>query len=298
MDLVMQIINIVSLRPEMELCYVGMMNKCFEILESHPPRYKPEATATEEHSDSPIAPISAISTAAWMTQVASNLSMNNNSSPHPVIVEDEDSDGSDAEEADVDEDETEPLIMATVSSSSSAAPTYSLITPQPPSTTSVATTSIMPQPPSPPPIIVPGAESGISDQPATFTAGLTISAPTTMPPPPISTIHIIPPLMSSFPPGTFGAPPPPLPPPTTDLSFSVPPISMPIVDILDDSDDDPDAFADLESTADLDGIDDDPEDEDYGRAEWEASAGSRFSLREILFYDDKVEVFRARHGRL
>lgn len=297
----MQIINIVSLRPEMELCYVGMMNKCFEILETHPPRYKADA-AGDEQSEPAIAPIPAISTAAWMTQVASNLSMNNHPSPHPVVVEDEDSEGSDAEEAEgeADDDETVPLIMAAASSSSSSTvPSYSLITSQSSSTTSASTTLIMPPPPSPPPTIAPGAQHGTLDQPVTFTADLIMSPPTTVLHPPMSADQIpFPPMPIFMPPTGVPPPPPPLLPPTTDSTFNIAAISMPIVDILDDSDDDPDAFADLESTADLDGLDDDPEDEDYGRAEWEASAGSRFSLREILFYDDKVEVFRARHGRL
>ncbi|CAN8098632.1 unnamed protein product [Discula destructiva] len=35
-ELVMQVIDIIALRPEVQLCYVGISNKCFEILESRP----------------------------------------------------------------------------------------------------------------------------------------------------------------------------------------------------------------------------------------------------------------------
>lgn len=35
-ELVMQITDIITLRPEIELCYVGISNKCFEILEARP----------------------------------------------------------------------------------------------------------------------------------------------------------------------------------------------------------------------------------------------------------------------
>lgn len=40
-ELALQIVDIVALRPEVELCYMGIANKCFEILESkrdHDPR--------------------------------------------------------------------------------------------------------------------------------------------------------------------------------------------------------------------------------------------------------------------
>jgi len=40
-ELALQVVDIVALRPEVELCYMGIANKCFEILESkrdHDPR--------------------------------------------------------------------------------------------------------------------------------------------------------------------------------------------------------------------------------------------------------------------
>jgi hypothetical protein len=35
-DLALQVVDIVTLRPEVELCYMGIANKCFEILENRP----------------------------------------------------------------------------------------------------------------------------------------------------------------------------------------------------------------------------------------------------------------------
>lgn len=38
-ELAYQILDIVHLRPEIELCYMGLMSKCFEILENRPSNY-------------------------------------------------------------------------------------------------------------------------------------------------------------------------------------------------------------------------------------------------------------------
>lgn len=77
----------------------------------------------------------------------------------------------------------------------------------------------------------------------------------------------------------------------------------------DGADDDPADDDDDDDNDDDDDDDDDGED-DADDTESEASGGSsgsdaaeennhaRLRLREILFYDDKVAVFRARHGRL
>lgn len=35
-ELVLQMTDIITLRPEIQLCYVGIMDKCFEILENRP----------------------------------------------------------------------------------------------------------------------------------------------------------------------------------------------------------------------------------------------------------------------
>ncbi|KAF2399925.1 hypothetical protein EJ06DRAFT_582524 [Trichodelitschia bisporula] len=39
-ELALQIVDIVTLRPEIELCYMGIASKCFEILENKPPSYE------------------------------------------------------------------------------------------------------------------------------------------------------------------------------------------------------------------------------------------------------------------
>ena len=38
-DLALQIVNVVRLRPEVELCYMGLASKCFEILENRSSAY-------------------------------------------------------------------------------------------------------------------------------------------------------------------------------------------------------------------------------------------------------------------
>ncbi|KAK7746182.1 hypothetical protein SLS62_009472 [Diatrype stigma] len=40
-DLALQIVDIVTLRPEIQLCYVGVKHKCFEIMEARPPSPSP-----------------------------------------------------------------------------------------------------------------------------------------------------------------------------------------------------------------------------------------------------------------
>lgn len=44
-ELALQIVDIVALRPEVELCYTGIANKCFEILES---RRAPSSSTPED----------------------------------------------------------------------------------------------------------------------------------------------------------------------------------------------------------------------------------------------------------
>lgn len=38
-ELALQIVDIVHLRPEVEICYIGIYTKCFEILENRPTNY-------------------------------------------------------------------------------------------------------------------------------------------------------------------------------------------------------------------------------------------------------------------
>ncbi|KAK4497501.1 hypothetical protein PRZ48_011952 [Zasmidium cellare] len=68
------------------------------------------------------------------------------------------------------------------------------------------------------------------------------------------------------------------------------------VDDVDDEDDEEYEEDDTESEDDIDLDDEDSDDEDTDASRSKAAA--RLRLREILFYDDKVAVFKARHGRL
>lgn len=74
---------------------------------------------------------------------------------------------------------------------------------------------------------------------------------------------------------------------------------------VDEEEDTDDAIVDddeADEDADDDEADDDTESEnseDDGDSDIvESNSRARLRLREILFYDDKVAVFRARHGRL
>ena len=70
----------------------------------------------------------------------------------------------------------------------------------------------------------------------------------------------------------------------------------------DDSDDGPPAAA--ISSADSDGAESDVGNDSAGDTDDDLPGGTgrrkapRFRLREILFYDDKISIFKARHGRL
>lgn len=57
--------------------------------------------------------------------------------------------------------------------------------------------------------------------------------------------------------------------------------------------------AEAEEDVDTESEDEDDDDEEQSEAGSEGGRGSqRLRLREILFYDDKVAIFKARHGRL
>jgi hypothetical protein len=51
-ELAMQILDIVHLRPEIEICYMGISTKCFEILENRPSNYDLRHDSTNE-ADAP-----------------------------------------------------------------------------------------------------------------------------------------------------------------------------------------------------------------------------------------------------
>lgn len=55
---------------------------------------------------------------------------------------------------------------------------------------------------------------------------------------------------------------------------------------------------DEDGDGDADDFDDDDDDDDSFIHSDDGSSGPRLRLREILFYDDKVAIFKARHGRL
>lgn len=71
----------------------------------------------------------------------------------------------------------------------------------------------------------------------------------------------------------------------------------------DHDEDDPGAVADEDSEEeeedeDEDDFDDDDDDDDSFIHSEDGAGGPRLRLREILFYDDKVAIFKARHGKL
>jgi len=62
-------------------------------------------------------------------------------------------------------------------------------------------------------------------------------------------------------------------------------------DLTDDDDDDQDA-----GDQDPDLLSSDLSDDDYDAELEESMSRARFKLQEILFYDDKISIFKARHG--
>jgi len=93
-EMAQQIVNTVILRPEVELCYVGVLNKCFELLEDggpDDPETEPDIhSATAQHAPPGATGVPG-SPAIGMTVV-------------PIAINSEDED-SDAEEEDEEEDE-------------------------------------------------------------------------------------------------------------------------------------------------------------------------------------------------
>ena len=105
-------------------------------------------------------------------------------------------------------------------------------------------------------------------------------------------------------------PPPPGGPPNGPFIVEVAVGNGSVTSSSDDSDDDGDDASESE-IGDTPGWQTDPdatqsEDEDGGGSDDDSSVeesgrgsrGPRLKLREILFYDDKVAIFKARHGRL
>lgn len=72
------------------------------------------------------------------------------------------------------------------------------------------------------------------------------------------------------------------------------------VDVAEDDDADGEGTAagTVASDDEDDDVQDDSEYDDDGDSEHFGAGGPRLSLREILFYEDKVSIFKARHGKL
>lgn len=69
-------------------------------------------------------------------------------------------------------------------------------------------------------------------------------------------------------------------------------------DDMTDEDEEIEPFMDVEDEFTEEGSDDDQSEADSFTGETANNALPRLRLREILYYDDKVELFRARHGKL
>lgn len=103
-ELALQILDIVTLRPEIELCYVGILEKCFEILEGK------NAETPQGNSD----PVPALLAQVWANQPFMNHEDSDDSS---VSVAEEAEHGEDvvapgAEEAEESDSETEESLVS------------------------------------------------------------------------------------------------------------------------------------------------------------------------------------------
>ncbi len=87
-ELAMQVVDMIFLRPEIELCYLGISNKCFEILENRP--HEDPHTSFDAHGGT----------------MNGDTGESEMTSEEEDEEEDEDGDGSD-DEADVEDDEDE-----------------------------------------------------------------------------------------------------------------------------------------------------------------------------------------------
>lgn len=92
-EMAQQIVNTVILRPEIEMCYVGVLNKCFELLEDGG-----VSDGSEELSDGGETPNAALGGAHGTGAAVPAAAAGADSA-------DEDSDGGDEEDEDEDEDE-------------------------------------------------------------------------------------------------------------------------------------------------------------------------------------------------
>ncbi|MBE7181704.1 MAG: hypothetical protein INR71_10955 [Terriglobus roseus] len=104
-ELALQIVDIVALRPDIELCYVGIANKCFEILENK------HSSDTRPAHDA----VSALQGAG--TVAPHGYMVIPGGSNEPLILddegegEDEDNEGEGDADADDDEDDADDVMM-------------------------------------------------------------------------------------------------------------------------------------------------------------------------------------------
>jgi hypothetical protein len=97
-ELAMQILDIVHLRPEIEICYMGITTKCFEILENRPSNYD----IRHDGAHDPDGPTGG---------------MGGGYAPHDPLMSDEESEASVTEDEDDDDFETSVVIGGEDSSS-------------------------------------------------------------------------------------------------------------------------------------------------------------------------------------
>ncbi|KAL8940851.1 MAG: hypothetical protein Q9216_002603 [Gyalolechia sp. 2 TL-2023] len=99
-ELALQMMDIVTIRPEMELCYLGISNKCFEILEgAHDDLENISSSMTAAHSG----PDDAISTDDDSDDNDEDQTPSGNTS-HPLAGDDSDSEGQDDSAGDSDDE--------------------------------------------------------------------------------------------------------------------------------------------------------------------------------------------------
>ncbi|KAF2760753.1 hypothetical protein EJ05DRAFT_435194 [Pseudovirgaria hyperparasitica] len=95
----MQVIDIVHLKPEVELCYMGIMNKCFEILENKPSGNDSHSDANPQHSSS---------NATGIGYNAVGQAPMNSDDEGDDTEDDDDDDDDDGMNGELDETESEP----------------------------------------------------------------------------------------------------------------------------------------------------------------------------------------------
>jgi hypothetical protein len=105
-EMAQQIVNTVILRPEVELCYVGVLNKCFELLEDggpDDPETEPDIHSTTAQHAPPGATGVPGSPPIGMTVVPIAINSEDEDSDAEEEDDDDEEDGEDGDETDTDE---------------------------------------------------------------------------------------------------------------------------------------------------------------------------------------------------